>query len=255
MVIENEIKIKKWARKLTVKELEVVVLTIEALFDFANPSSSEDEKQEIELNAFTSKLVSVKDALHWTKEISKLLGVSLFLVKETPIVISSVPYHSSRTNRIYARITKDFFRELTDFYVVLKDVLSLKPRKEEPAIDKKKLVKRDGRGVFWYDEKEIKMSLSEIYYQVFDALYTFADQNGFVSYEDIEKYLVQQYRRPPTTDMRKRNKRISNALSKTQGLFRYAKVNNRFLKNKTLDGRNLIKIVWGKGITFYNPKV
>lgn len=136
MVIESETRIKKWAGKLTTKELEVVTLTLDALFDFADLSSNENEKQEIELSAFTSKLLSVKDALHWAKEISELLSVPPFLVREIPAVISSVPYHNSKNNRIYTRTTKKFFIELRELSVVLRGILSSKLKKDEVAIKK-----------------------------------------------------------------------------------------------------------------------
>ena len=135
-------------------------------------------------------------------------------------------------------------------------------KKIEPALNgknenkrKKRLITKDGRGIFWYDKEEIKMSKDKIFYQVFDAIFTNASQEGFVSYEDIEKHLVKQCNHPRKEDEAKRNKRIYNALSDTQGLFKYARINKKPLKNKTLDGRELIKNVRGKGIIFYNPGV
>lgn len=136
MVIKNENKIKRWANKLTIKQLEAIILTISSIFDFSSTSSDEEEKQEIELNAFTSRLVSVKDALYWSQEIAKLLNVNPFLVREVPAVISSVPYHNSRCNRIYTRVTKEFSLELRDLYCILGDIKS----KKEKSISSQKTI-------------------------------------------------------------------------------------------------------------------
>jgi len=112
-------------------------------------------------------------------------------------------------------------------------------------VSDQRLVEKDTNGDFFYDRQRVRLSKIAIYYQVLDALYSKADQNGFMSYKDIESYLV-GHGRPVAKDKEKRNRRVNNAVSKSQGLFRYG------LKNETPDGRKLIEIVWGKGLQFNN---
>lgn len=116
------------------------------------------------------------------------------------------------------------------------------------------LVTKDNRGDFFYDGKRIEMDKAAIYYEVFDALYSRCDQSGFASYEDIEKCLV-ACGRLDAKDTAEQNKRINNAINKHQGLFRYAKVNGKPLKNKTPDGKELVAIVRGKGLKLNNTRI
>lgn len=116
---------------------------------------------------------------------------------------------------------------------------------KQVRVGDQRLVEKNANGDFFYNRKRVKLSRTAIYYQVLDALCSGADQNGFMSYAAIEKYLVKSGR-PAAANDDKRNKRVNNAISKGQGLFRYG------LKNKTLDGRELIEIVWGKGLQFNN---
>lgn len=118
--------------------------------------------------------------------------------------------------------------------------------------DKPRLITKDGRGDFFYDGRIITMPKDTIYYQVFDATYSRANQDGLALYEDIEEYLV-KCGRSSVNDEDKRNKRIINAVYPGQGLFRYAKVNGKCLKNKTPGGKKLIEIIRGKGLKLNNP--
>ena len=117
---------------------------------------------------------------------------------------------------------------------------------------KERLITKDTRGDFFYDGKHIEMNKDSIYYQLLDILFSHTDQQGFVSYEDIEKYLV-QYSNPETTTSEERNKRISNALSNQ--LFRFAKINGKPLQNKTLNGKELVEVIRGKGLKLNNQPI
>lgn len=130
-------------------------------------------------------------------------------------------------------------------------VRTAKELKDERAL---RLIERDGKGDYSYNGTRIEMGKETIYYQVFDALFSHADQQGFTSYERIENHLVECGREPIDEDG-KRDKRILNALSDGQGLFRYAVVNGTPLKNRTLDGKLLIDIVRGKGLRLNNSKL
>ncbi len=124
----------------------------------------------------------------------------------------------------------------------------------EASTPKTLLITKDNRGDFSYNGKRIEMDKAAIYYEVFDALYSRCDQGGFASYEDIEKHLV-VCGRPEMDVTGKRDKRIQNALNEHQGLFRYAKINDNPLKNKTLDGKELVEIVRGKGLKLNNTNI
>lgn len=116
-----------------------------------------------------------------------------------------------------------------------------------------RLIHKDAHGDFFYDGKRIEMSQGTIYYKVFDVLYEQADQRGFLSYEKIEKFLVNSGMEGIENVMG-RNKRITNAMGMT-GLFNSAKVGGDRLKNETLDGRKLVEPVVGKGWKLNNPKI
>ncbi len=114
-------------------------------------------------------------------------------------------------------------------------------------IKKLKLVEMDSNGGYLYDQKRIEMGRS-IYSDIFDILFMFNDQNGFLSYNDIEKELVNRDRDPISLD-ELRNKRINNGIA---NLFRFAKIGKGKFKNETKDRRKLIKIIRGKGLQFNN---
>lgn len=115
----------------------------------------------------------------------------------------------------------------------------------------KRLLYKDGHGDFFYDSRQIAMDKTKIYYMVFDALYSYADQDGFLSYEDIESRLNSNGIEEASSDAG-RNKRIINAVSVTQGIFRYAKINGRQFSNQLATGGHLIVIVKGKGLQLNN---
>jgi|SRR3989338_3957398 len=118
-----------------------------------------------------------------------------------------------------------------------------------------RLVEKDVRGNYLYDGQKIEVSKEPMYYKAFDILLSNADQDGFLSYADIEKALVKSGV-PEAENEKTRNKRINNVLKNEQdGFFRYAKVNGKSLKNKTLDGNLLIKVIRGKGLQLNNPKL
>ncbi len=122
-------------------------------------------------------------------------------------------------------------------------------------VDKKRpsLIRKDSRGDYFYDGKRIEMSKETIYYNVFDVLYSECDQDGFLSYVDIETQLVKRGF-AESRDEAARKKRINNALlNKQEGLFKFSKVNGKRLQNKTLDGQVLIRAIRGRGIQFNNP--
>lgn len=120
--------------------------------------------------------------------------------------------------------------------------------------DKRRLIEKDLRGDYFYDGKPIQLSKNTLPFKVLDALCSAADQDGYLSYEEIEKYFVKSGESESSTD-EERNKRIINAVSESQGLFRYAKVNKKPLQNKTLNGSPLIEIQRGAGLRLNNPTI
>ena len=123
--------------------------------------------------------------------------------------------------------------------------------KEKHSTDQR-LITHNGQGNYLYDGKLIEMGRETMYYKVFDTLFLRSDQDGFLSYADIEAELIKRGVSESESD-EARNKRINNAiLNRQQGLFRFAKVNGKSLKNKTKDGRPLIELRRGKGLQLNN---
>lgn len=126
----------------------------------------------------------------------------------------------------------------------------------DTSFDAPYLIARNYAGDYFYDGKKIAMNRASLHYQVFNILYSHSDQDGFLSYEDIEKHLVKDYNCLESGDEDTRNKRINNAtLNKQQGLFRVAKVNGHRLTNTIPDKRKLIEPIRGQGLKLNNPKI
>lgn len=127
--------------------------------------------------------------------------------------------------------------------------------KEHREANSNLLISKDTRGDYFYDGKKIDVQKDTIYYKAFDILFTNSDQEGFLSYADIEKELIEKGV-PSTHSDPSRNKRINNALiNEQEGFFRYAKVNGQQFKNLTLNAQKLIEVVRGKGLRLNNPLV
>jgi hypothetical protein len=108
-------------------------------------------------------------------------------------------------------------------------------------------------GDYFYKDKRINVNRGTLYYDVFDILSSHSDQDGFLSYEHIENYLVER-KHPHIEDEGKRNKRIQNAvLNEQQGFFRHAKIGGNAIKNKIPDGRPLVEAARGDGLQLNNP--
>lgn len=117
---------------------------------------------------------------------------------------------------------------------------------------KNRLIQKDSKGNFYYNGQPILIDKQTLYYQVFNAIYSTADQFGFSDYNSIENYLIKNgFER--MEDQGKRNKRILNAMA-GQGIFRYATVNGQRFINKTLSDEPLIKPKRGKGLVLNNPE-
>lgn len=117
------------------------------------------------------------------------------------------------------------------------------------------LLNRSSMGDYFYNGIKVEVPKSAEYFKAFDVLFTHCDQDGFLSYEDIEKGLV-ELGISKTEDRDSMIKRINNyILNKNQGFFRYAKVNGKKLKNKLPDGRLLVDKIRGKGLILNNPTI
>ncbi len=127
-------------------------------------------------------------------------------------------------------------------------------KNEENRNDKNLLLYKDKNGNYFYNNLKISIQINTIYFKVFDIIYSHCDQSGFILYEDIEKKLVDN------SDLEEaslvaRNKRINNSISNTQGFFKYAKINEHRMENKTLDNKKLLEIIRGKGVKLNNSKI
>ena len=110
------------------------------------------------------------------------------------------------------------------------------------------LITRDSNGDFYYRGKLINFQDEEnIYYKVFAAVFEKSDANGFCSYHEIDKFLIQSGE-DKLKDVDKINKRITNAVA---NLFRFTKN----LPNKAPSGKPIIKVKRGRGLIFNNPRI
>jgi len=150
-----------------------------------------------------------------------------------------------------------FCKEIESKYNAIPKDYKIKITAKMPLRDEKgnNLITRDRYGDYHFNEKKVVMNKETTYYQIFDILFLEGEQNGFLSYEEIEKALTKRGYPESKTD-ESRNKRINNAIfNKQQGLFRFAKINSKRLENKLPNGQQLIELIRGKGLKINNPRV
>lgn len=101
---------------------------------------------------------------------------------------------------------------------------------------------------FYFNENLIDFGENTQYKALFDIIYSNCLQEDFISYEDINKKLIERDWKDISKN--KINKRIQNSI--TNGIFRFAKIGNKKFKNKLSNGKKILKIIRGKGIEFNN---
>ncbi len=129
-----------------------------------------------------------------------------------------------------------------------------KDENHEVTTDNSKLLTKDQNGNYFYKGMGIDMNRNTIYFDVFDTLFHNCDVDGCLSYEKIEKEFIKRGWDKSENDQ-ERNKRIRNAVSKSQGFFKFARVNGHPIKSKTPDGKQLIDKDRGVGLRLNNPVV
>ena len=136
------------------------------------------------------------------------------------------------------------------------DVIVYKIQKKNLELNQqRRLIHKDRKGDFYLSDDRIDMSQMSIYYKAFDILCTYHDQDGFLSYEKIEEYLVKNGE-DEAIDAKKRNKRIQNALTnENQGFWKGAKINGKTIKNETPSGKKIIDVRGGLGLVLNNPTI
>lgn len=158
--------------------------------------------------------------------------------------------HTSHRSDEYDRVEYIFSIDRKKIAPLLSQAAKLQVPKKDDA---RHLLENDVRRDYYYDGKRIEMSHETIYYKIFDIVFSHCDQQGFISYANIEKHLVRRGC-PASTNAEVRNKRINNALrNKYTGLFRFAKINGNDFENRTLNGQPLIKLKRGEGVFLNNP--
>ena len=118
-----------------------------------------------------------------------------------------------------------------------------------------RLIEKNERGDYLYNGKLIEIEKATLHCDILDILLSHCEPDGFISYENIEKYLVDEKRQEPIVDEMASKKRILNATTnKQQGLFKRARVGNEVLPNKTLGGAAILGPARKrKGLMFNNP--
>jgi len=152
--------------------------------------------------------------------------------------------------------TFEITEELPKYYEELQSQEEYKKYqlKTAEALGRKHQLERDSSGNYFYEGKKIDVPKTAEYYKVFDSIFTNLDQNNFISYEDIERVLVTS-RNLAHLEEKDSIKRIANALNKSQGFFRYAKVNEKSLTDTASNGKKFINKVSGKGVSLNNPVI
>lgn len=173
------------------------------------------------------------------------------LAKSGDSLIPDVNAETNKVNRAvenYARQAQERWKKIianVDFFTE-QDAL------REQRLNPQRLIEQDGHGNFTYLGHPLQVSKGTIYWDILNIIFQQHDQQGITTYEVIEKRLLELgYEK--TQNNEQRNKRIINALSDSQGLFYYAKYNNKDFENEAPDKRPIIDIIKGKGVLFYNP--
>ncbi|MCX6766837.1 MAG: hypothetical protein NT170_03635 [Candidatus Moranbacteria bacterium] len=117
---------------------------------------------------------------------------------------------------------------------------------EKKQIDPNFIVKK-GKNYF-LGENLIHFGENTQYKDLFDIIYSDCLQEDFVSYEDINKKLIEKNWKD--IPKKKINKRIQNSI--TNGIFRFSKIDDKKIKNKLSNGKKILEIIRGKGIKFNN---
>lgn len=216
------------------------------------------EKDAGELSAFSFPLL--KDLIGETG--IETLEASGALVRESDLsAVWCEDCHGSEGEPIEVRTAKSNGQL---FYVcgqtgrrvrIKKDDLKmwkLHPDYRKAKIKQARLIEKDAQGDFLFDGKIITMGKGSEYCLLFEILLDYSDQNGFLSYENIEKFLIKSGL-VPENDTGKRNKRIQNLLH--QGIFRYAKVQDNRFYNGMPNGKPVIEIRRGRGLILNNPRI
>jgi hypothetical protein len=107
------------------------------------------------------------------------------------------------------------------------------------------ITRNEQTGDFYYKNKPIEFKgKNTIYFWIFECLYEKSDLEGFCSYENIDKYLI-EHGKEECEDWRQVMNRIKNGIT---NLFRYSN-----LPKKTPNNKDLIQKTRGEGLTLYNP--
>lgn len=145
--------------------------------------------------------------------------------------------------------------ELGDITHVLEKYIGLRPldRPYKEETKKQRYISRE-KGQYYIGDEKIRMSENTLQSKVFDIIYDKRDEDGFISYEEIEYSLIDKGY-SAEGNRKKRNKRIQNALSEKNGLFWRTKVGGNSFTNKAPDGERIIEIQRGTGVKFHNPYI
>lgn len=152
--------------------------------------------------------------------------------------------------KIYYTCSSDGSRQYVDSKILKQWKVDSAHLPKKDLTIAKRLIEKNTHGNFLFDGRIISMPETAEYRILFDILFTHSGQDGFLSYEAIEKHLVKRHLKP-FENIEKRNKRIQNYIE--QGIFRYAKISDKVLTNEIPDGQPLIKMRRGQGVIFNNP--
>ena len=128
-------------------------------------------------------------------------------------------------------------------------------RNRKARQNSKTIITRDSQGNLYYETEQIIFAGKGIYVKVLNILLDYADPTtGYLSFDATNKHLEEDYYQPAARSRKQIHTRIKNAISNSQGLFRYARVKDKVLQNVRPDGQPLIVKKRGEGLIFNNTK-
>ncbi|MEN9582493.1 MAG: hypothetical protein RL641_447 [Candidatus Parcubacteria bacterium] len=240
----------------TTKELSIFLQLIEEYLKYLKPADNVVVLPEVKILKQGLDMQDIKNCLKYLSENNFVQVEVLYAPEVTPskkgiIFASHTSVRTSEYNQVDYILDVDR-KKINPLIIQAKKFLA-----KTNLSDKKysRLIEKDGRGDYFYDGQKIEVTKETTYFKTFDILFSNADQDGFLSYGDIEKQLVKKNVQPSPSDTAK-VKRINNVLINEQnGFFRFAKVNGKRLKNKAPDGDKLILAIRGEGVRLNNPKL
>ncbi|MEK7643062.1 MAG: hypothetical protein AAB372_01260 [Patescibacteria group bacterium] len=115
------------------------------------------------------------------------------------------------------------------------------------------ILQKNDSGDFLLEDKLISIRHNTAYYHLLEVLFTFANAEGFLSYDDLKEKLQERKEKGLFGKGKKATKDYKKTIENAcEALFRYAKIEGEPLKNETPSKRKLIDTRHGEGLVLNN---